>query len=63
MCLGSVLAAPRCAHIIINIIIISDGSLRYHLPAMGVGIVVCVSARGFGGRAMRRISYRILPYP
>ena len=55
MCSGSVLAAPLCAHIIIIIvitIIIFDGSLRYRLPAMGVCIVVCVSARGSGGRAM-----------
>ena len=55
MCSGSVLAAPLRGHIIIIIvitIIIFDGSLRQGLPAMGVRIVVCVSARGSGGRAM-----------
>ena len=55
MCSGSVLAAPLRAHIIIIIvttIIIFDGSLRWGLPAMGARIVVCVSVRDSGGRAM-----------
>ena len=53
MCSGSVLAAPLRAHIIIIIVItfiIFDG--RWGLPAMGVRIVVCVSARVSGGRTM-----------
>ena len=55
MCSGSVLAASLRAHIIIIIVInfsIFDGSLRQGLPAMGIRIVVCVSARVSGGRAM-----------